>query len=143
MYDHATFQGGSPVDSEHVDTKMRLVKCRRPERGQKRCVAGTCQPKSHTEKNMGFGMLTKVDYGYGVLRVNSKLDRFYLSLFSYVDRHAPVKKMNNKDLKLHLKPWIIPKIYDLIKYHDKITCNLDKKFINSIEYLDKKFRLVN
>ena len=41
-----------------------------PEQGQKRCVAGACRPESPTEKNAGFGMSTKVDYG--VQRVNAR-----------------------------------------------------------------------
>ena len=73
MYDHATFQDGSPVDSKHVDTKMRLVKCRTPERGQKRCVAGACQPKSPTENNAGFGMSTEVDYGELRIKFHKKI----------------------------------------------------------------------
>ena len=49
------------------------------------------------------------------MSIDSKFDNFYLSLSSYVDHHAPIKKMNKKDLKLHSKPWITPKIYRLIK----------------------------
>ena len=70
----------------------------------------------------------------------SKFDQFYLSLSSYIDHHAPVKKMNKKDLKLHSKPWITTQIYHLIKYCDKLLCKLYKTFSNSIEYLYKKFR---
>ena len=40
MYDHATFQDGSPAHSESVDTKMRPGKHGKPERGQKRCGEG-------------------------------------------------------------------------------------------------------
>ena len=66
------------------------------------------------------------------MSIDSKFDQFYLSLSSYVDRHAAVKKMNKKDLKLHSKPWITPKIYYLAKYRDKLLCKLNKKFSNSM-----------
>ena len=45
ILNHATFQDGSPVHSESVDTKTRPGKRRKPERGQKRCgmvVAWAC-----------------------------------------------------------------------------------------------------
>ena len=61
--------------------------------------------------------------------IDSKFDQFYLSLSSYVDRHAPVKKMNKKDLKLHSKPWITPKMCRRIKYHDNLLHKLNKKFL--------------
>ena len=52
------------------------------------------------------------------LSLNSRSDKFYQSFPSHVDNHAPSKKMNKKDLKLHEKPWITPKIQKLIKCHD-------------------------
>ena len=63
--------------------------------------------------------------------IDFKFDQFYLSLSSYVDRHAPVKKMTKKDLQLHSIPWITPKIYHLIKYHEKLLRKLNRKFSNS------------
>ena len=69
--------------------------------------------------------------------IDSKFDQFYLSLSSYVDHHVPVKKMNKKDLKLHSKPWIAPKIYYLDKYRDKLLCKLNKKFSNSMNTLKR------
>ena len=48
--------------------------------------------------------------------------------------------MNKKDLRLHSKPWITPKIYRLIKYRDKLLRKHNKKFSNSNDYLYKKFR---
>ena len=74
------------------------------------------------------------------MSIDSKSDNFYLNLSSYVDHHAPIKKMNKKDLKLHSKPWITPNIYRLIKYRDNLICKLNKKFSNSNDYLYKKFR---
>ena len=55
------------------------------------------------------------------ISLNSKFDLFYDTVLSYVDNHVPVKKTpNKKDLKLHSKPWVNPKIQQRIKYHDKL-----------------------
>ena len=51
--------------------------------------------------------------------MNSKFDLFYEKVSTCVDFHAPVKKLNKKDLKLLEKPWINPKIQRLMKYRDK------------------------
>ena len=61
-------------------------------------------------------------------------------MFTCIDFHAPVKKMNKKDLKLHEKPWINPKIQRLMKYRDKLLRKLNKKCTENGEYLYKKFR---
>ena len=50
------------------------------------------------------------------------------------------KKMNKKDLKLHEKPWINPKIQRLMKYRDKLLRKLNRKFTENGEYLYKKVR---
>ena len=50
------------------------------------------------------------------------------------------KHMNKKDLKLHEKPWINPKIQILMKYRDKLFRKLNKKYTENGEYLYKKFR---
>ena len=74
------------------------------------------------------------------LSLNFKFDEFYQSLSSHVDNHAPPKKMNKKDLKLHEKPWVTLKIQELIKYRDKLLQKLNRKFTEASEYLYKKFR---
>ena len=81
-------------------------------------------------RSLLLGSLLTV-WTFCMMSIDSKFDNFYLSLSSYVDHHAPIKKMNKKDLKLHSKPWITPKIYCLIKYHDKLLRKLNKKFSNS------------
>ena len=48
-----------------------------------------------------------LDSGNTKISLNSKFDLFYDTVSSYVDNHVPVKK---KDLKLHSKPWVNPKI---------------------------------
>ena len=53
--------------------------------------------------------------------------------------HEPPKKMNEKDFKLHEKPWVTPEIQKLIKYRDKLQ-KLNRKFTEAEEYLHQKFR---
>ena len=48
--------------------------------------------------------------------------------------------MNTKDLKLHEKPWVTPKIQNLIRYRDKLLRKLNRKFTEAGKYLYKKFR---
>ena len=62
------------------------------------------------------------------ISLNFKFDLFYDTVSSYVDNHVPVKKMNKKDLKLHSKTWVNPKIQRLIKYSDKLHCKLKRRF---------------
>ena len=38
--------------------------------------------------------------------------------------HAPLKKVNKKQLKLKTKPWVKPHIQKLIKYRDKLLRKL-------------------
>ena len=73
------------------------------------------------------------------LSMNSKFDLFYEKVSTCVDFHAPVKKLNKKDLKLHEKPWINPKIQRLMKYRDKLLRKLNKKYTENGEHLYKKF----
>ena len=54
MYDHATFQDGSPAHSESVDTKTRPGKRGKAERGQKRCGVGVWCINSPTESGEHF-----------------------------------------------------------------------------------------
>ena len=85
-------------------------------------------------KNMDFLNNTNIS-------LNSKFDLFYDTVSSYVDNHVPVKKINKKDLKLHSKPWVNPKIQRLIKYCDKLLHKLNRlNFLHNTEYLYKKFR---
>ena len=45
---------------------------------------------------------------------------FYLRLNGCVDRHAPMKKLSRKELKLGSKPWITPDIIKLIKHRNSV-----------------------
>ena len=73
------------------------------------------------------------------LSVNSKFELFYENVSTCVNYHAPLRKMNKKEVKFCKKPWITPKIQKLMKYQDKLLKKLNRKFTLNIEYLYKKF----
>ncbi len=52
--------------------------------------------------------------------VDDQFNDFYWRLEGCVDRHAPLKKLNRKDLKLKSKPWITPEIIRLIKERNNL-----------------------
>ena len=61
MYDHATFQDGSPAHSESVDTRTRPGKHGKPEWGEKRCGMVVCRLKSPADvQSLLFAWATKV-----------------------------------------------------------------------------------
>ena len=51
---------------------------------------------------------------------NLLMSDFVWRLNGCVDRHAPVKKLSPKDIKLTLNPWITPDIQKLIRIRDKL-----------------------
>ena len=60
-----------------------------------------------------------------------------------VESHVPTKKMTKKDIKLHSKPWITPKIVKLIKYRDRLKRKMIKRRSLDNEYLYKKIKKEN
>ena len=54
------------------------------------------------------------------LNLNGRFDNFYEKVHTTVIQHAPLKKVNQKQLRLKAKPWINPHIQKLIKYRDKL-----------------------
>ena len=51
---------------------------------------------------------------------NPKFDNFIWRLESCIDRHAPFKKLNKKQLKSKLKPWVNKRILKMITHRDKL-----------------------
>ena len=51
--------------------------------------------------------------------VDSQFNDFYCRLEGCVDRHVPLKKLSNKDIKLKSKPWITPAIMKMINERNK------------------------
>ena len=51
--------------------------------------------------------------------INDQFGDFYFKLSGCVDRHAPVKELTPKELKIKNKPWITPNIIKMIKVRNK------------------------
>ena len=52
--------------------------------------------------------------------VNSKFDDFLWRVEGCVDRHAPLKKLNKKQIKLKSKPWINGYILKMINHRERL-----------------------
>ena len=52
--------------------------------------------------------------------VNDQFNDFYFKLEGCVDRHAPLKKLTTKEIKLEHKPWINNEITKMIRIRDKL-----------------------
>ena len=72
--------------------------------------------------------------------INVKFGRFYEEVYSTAIHHAPLKKVNKKQLKLQSKPWVTLHIQKLIKHRDKLLRKLKKSNSEDTEELYKKFR---
>ena len=72
--------------------------------------------------------------------VNRMIDNFHDSLAVLIERHAPLKKVSQKNLKLKSKPWINDKIQKLNKYRDRFSRKFKRTRSKNDEYLYKKFR---
>ena len=59
--------------------------------------------------NIGFAYLNESN-----LNVNDKFDRFLADLNDLVRKHAPLKKLTKKYIKLRNKPWINSRIQKLM-----------------------------
>lgn len=64
-------------------------------------------------------------------------DIFYKKISEIIDKHAPMKKISKRELKIKSKPWITP----AIKKSISIKNNLYKKYLNTkSEYYHCKFK---
>ena len=52
--------------------------------------------------------------------INDQFNDFYFKLEGCVDRHAPIKKLTPKEIKLNQKPWISNEIIKMIKIKNKL-----------------------
>ena len=64
----------------------------------------------------------------------------YQKVYTAVIEHAPLKKVNKKQVKLKTKPWVNRYIQKLIKYRNKLLRKLRKSHSKKTEELYKKFR---
>ena len=60
------------------------------------------------------------NWNYTYDNVNDSFNDFYHKLDGSVNRHAPLKKLTPKEIKLKNKPWITPEILKMIKIRNKI-----------------------
>ena len=66
---------------------------------------------------------------------------FFQTVSDYVDNHAPLKKMNKKDLKLQSKPWINSKILQIIKYRDRLKWKLIRSLLITMNICIKSLEI--
>ena len=64
--------------------------------------------------------------------VNDQFKDFYLRLKGCVERHAPLKKLTSKEIKLKHKPWITADINKMIKIKNKLF-QRKKRQANNLE----------
>ena len=81
--------------------------------------------------------------------VNDQFNDFYWKLEGCVERHAPVKELSTKEIKMKSKPWINPIITKLIRNRNKLFKRkkrqpnnfIIRKEIKSIEKLKDQKKL--
>ena len=60
------------------------------------------------------------NWNYSNTNVNDSFKDFYTKLEASVDRHAPVKKLTPREIKIKNKPWLSTEILKMIKIRNKI-----------------------
>ena len=59
-------------------------------------------------------------WNYAHENIHQAFKDFYIKLEGSVSRHAPLKKLSPKEIKLKNKPWLITDILKMIKIRNKI-----------------------
>ena len=60
------------------------------------------------------------NWNYDLANPTDLFNDFFWRLEGCVDRHAPIKKLNSKEIKLKVKPWITQEISKMIKTKNKL-----------------------
>ena len=84
-----------------------------------------------------FNKLSWDDINDVNLNINNKFDKFYEKVHHTVIEHVPLKKVNKKQLKLRLKPWVNSHIQKLIKHMEMLLRKLRKSHSAATEELYK------
>ena len=71
--------------------------------------------------------------------VDNQFNDFYWRLEGCVNRHAPIKKLNKKEIKLNSKPWITQRIKRLIQQRDRFF-NRKKRQPNNVN-VERAYKL--
>ena len=53
-------------------------------------------------------------------KANQSFDRFFNVFETLSDTHAPLKKLTNTEVKLHMKPWLTNGIKTSVRHRDKL-----------------------
>ena len=64
--------------------------------------------------------LSTQNWSNEILDPNVMFDEFILKLEGVTNRHAPLQRLNKKEVKLHNKPWITPVILKKIQHRNSI-----------------------
>ena len=60
------------------------------------------------------------NWNYDLDNPTDLFNDFFWRLEGCVDRHAPIKKLNSREIKLKVKPWINPELSKMIKIKNKL-----------------------
>ena len=73
---------------------------------------------------------------------NTLLDDFYFKLNGCADRHAPVRKLNAKEVKFKTEPWINPDLAKMIRIKNNLFARKKRQPLNdNIKMLYNKFKI--
>ena len=78
-----------------------------------------------------FSIQNWINLENGNLDSNEKFNDFLCRVNSCVERHASIKKMSRKQIKLNLKPWITNKIIKMMHHRDKLFLRWNKSRVNT------------
>ena len=67
-------------------------------------------------ENINWDRALKIDEN----ETNQSFDTFFNVFETLLDAHVPLKKLTNKEVKLHLKPWLTNGIITSIRQKDKL-----------------------
>ena len=70
--------------------------------------------------NENFRDVSFQNWNYSHYNVNDSFNDFYTKLEASVDRHAPVRKLTAREIKIKNKPWLSTEILKIIKIKNKI-----------------------
>ena len=80
-------------------------------------------------------------WNYGLNNPTELFNDFFWRLEGCVDRHAPIKKLNCRDIKLKVKPWVTAELSKMIKIKNKLFGKKKRQPINeNVKYLYNIFR---
>ena len=73
-------------------------------------------------ENINWDRALKIDEN----ETNQSFDTFFNVFETLLDAHVPLKKLTNKEVKLHLKPWLTIAIMTSIRQRDKLYKKLSR-----------------